>query len=147
MNQVSSGPEIPAWRKNAASDQAGPHVEAHQTQAKTMLHEGAEDAAFSGLVRRKQYAAQEPESICSSSRFITRFSLVQGLLPLRQRLYLGLRSDPVCGRPRQCMEQLARGRVLRQGLQACVLQRIEQARQGICLRCHRAKKPCALCIG
>ena len=97
-------------------------MEAHQTQAKTMLHDRAEAAAFSGLVKRKQYAAQEPESICPSSRFITRFSLVQGLLPLRHRLYLGLRSDPVCGRPRQCMEQLARGRVLRQGLQACVLQ-------------------------
>ena len=151
MNQASSGPEIPARGKNLVSDQASQHVEAHQTRAKTMLHDGAEAAAFSGLVERKQYAAQKPESVCFSSRFITRFSLVQGLLPLRHRLYLGLhglRSDPVCGgRPMQCMEQLAHDQGLRHGLQACVLQRMEQARQGSGLRRHRAEKPSALCIG
>lgn len=99
---------------------------------------------------RTRCAARKPESSCSGNRFSTRFSPVQGRLPLGHRLYFGLhglKSDPVSGRSPHSIEQLTHSRSLRHGLQACVLQRMEQAQQGRGLRRHRAKKPGALRIG
>ena len=56
--------------------------------------------------------------------FITRIDLVQGLLPVGHRPYLGLQvwnGDPVLGRSLHGMQQLACGRGLRHDLQTGAL--------------------------